>query len=98
MSFATIKTIAKAVAWGIKRNKHGIYNVCEKNTLGLTRGLFYEKIHELYGSRMTGGIVWDSKTEFDRDKLFCMDPDPFLPSSQRCNSQVSIAKIINEGF
>jgi len=98
MSFSTVNTVAKAVSWALQRRKQGIYNVCEKNIMGMTRGLFYDKIHEMYGSRERGGVIWDPSLPFDKDRLYCMDPDPFKACSQRCNSQLMASKIAGEGF
>lgn len=123
LSFSTVKTIGKAMLWAMVRNKKGVYNVAEMGTLGLTREMFYEKIHLIYGKNKIKeyinedikkygeylnqqmfdpiaehGIIWDRDLPFDEDKLFCMDPDPYLPSSQRSNSQLSCQKLINEGF
>lgn len=124
-SFTTVKTIARAMVWAIQRQKCGIFNLAESGTLGLTRGLFYNKVHQLYGTSdahsklkndllefgyfssdslenvvnpRDSNVVWDSDIQFNLDTLYCMDPDPFLPSSQRSNSQLICSKIINSGF
>ena len=96
--FCTSKTIAKFLLWGMDRNKKGIYNLAEEGCLGLTRRLFYEKVHSLYGSSYAEGVQWDSYLGLDKDRLFSTDPDPFLPSSQRSNSQLDCNKAFREGF
>lgn len=126
-SFTTVKTIARAMVWAIQRHKCEIFNLAESGTLGLTRGLFYNKVHRMYGTsdarsklrndllefgyfksetfdsvfhypKEFNPVVWDPNLKFDLDTLFCMDPDPYLPSSQRSNSQLICSKIINSGF
>lgn len=96
--FCTSKTIAKFLLWGMDRNKRGIYNLAESGCLGLTRRIFYERVHSLYGSSYVQGVQWDSSSALDMDRLFSMDPDPFLPSSQRSNSRLDCSKALREGF
>lgn len=121
-TFTTVKTIARAMVWAIQRHKSEIFNLAESGTLGLTRGVFYDKVHHLYGtsdaqsklkndflefgyfkydsldSMLNTNVVWDPTLKFNLDTLYCMDPDPYLPSSQRSNSQLVCSKIINSGF
>lgn len=97
ISFSTTNNIAKAMTWAIRRKKEGVFNVVEKGTQGLTRGLFYEKIHKKF-SPGGDGVIWDNNALFDEAKLFCMDPEPFLPTAQRSNSELSWNKIFLSGF
>jgi len=98
ISFCTSKRIAQAVYWALNRKVSGIFNLREKNMKGLTRGAFYEKVQEKYNSNSDGKVIWDPTMAFDEDKLFCVESRPFLPTSQRSNSQMICSKILEQGF
>lgn len=98
ISFCTTKKIGKAVTWALKRKISGVFNLREKDIKGLTRAVFYENIQKRYNVNDEGRIIWDPHMDFDEDKLFCMDVEPFLPVSQRSNSQMSCAKLLEKGF
>jgi len=97
-SFCTATIAAKFLLWGIDRNKRGIYNLAASGCLGLTRRIFYERVHSLYGSAYVGGVNWVENMGLDFDSLYSMDPDPFLPCSQRSNSQLNCSKAMRDGF
>ena len=97
-SFCTSKTIGKCLAWGIQREQSGVFNLAERGCIGLTRRIFYEQVHYLYGSVYANGPMWDQDAFLDLDTLFCTDPDPFLPTSQRSNSHLVCTKIMESGF
>lgn len=100
MSFTTTTCISKAIVWCLNKNNfiHGIFNLADFNNKKLTRNLFYSKIYQLYNHNMNDKIIWNENLPFNFDTLYSMDPDPYLPTSQRSNSILSCNKIYKLGF
>ena len=84
MSFATTNMIGYVVSKAAKHSFTGVFNVA--NMPPMKRKTFLRSIHAIYGLEDT---VWTDSKPFDEDVMFSIDPEPFLPSSQRSNSRLN---------
>ena len=100
MTFTTTTCIGKAVVWALCRsNVKGIYNLADINSKKITRESFYSNIHTLHAAQgKKGRVLWDPSLPLHPDTLYSMDPDPFLPTSQRSDSCLCCDKIRRAGF
>lgn len=87
MTLATTNMISHAVCKAFQREATGIYNVA--NFSPMRRKDFLMSLHCIYGM---DNAKWTDK-ELDMDIMFSIDPDPYLPSSQRSNSRLRCEKI-----
>ena len=87
MSYATTNLIAEATAHVVKHELTGIFNVA--NNLPIKRKLLLKTLHALYGLE---DAVWVDEA-LNSDVMYCLDPKPYLPSSQRSNSKLFNTKL-----
>lgn len=84
MSFATTNLIGTVASKALKHSLHGVFNVA--NLPPMKRKTFLRSIHALHG---LDDAVWTDEKPMDQDIMFSIDPNPFLPSSQRSNSKLN---------
>jgi hypothetical protein len=84
MSFATTNLIGAVASKALKHSLHGVFNVA--NLPPMKRKTFLRSIHALHG---LDDAVWTDAKPMDQDIMFSIDPNPFLPSSQRSNSKLN---------
>jgi hypothetical protein len=83
ISFATDELIAYVASTFAKESITGVYNVA--NFPPMKRKLLLRSLHAHYGLEDT---VWTADQPIDPDILFCVEPTPYLPNSQRGNSRL----------
>lgn len=87
VAYATTNLIAEATAHVVRHELTGIFNVA--NNLPVKRKLLLKTLHALYGLE---DAVWINET-LNSDVMYCIDPKPYLPSSQRSNSKLFNTKL-----
>jgi len=83
ISFATDELIAYVTSTFAKQSVTGIYNVA--NFPPMKRKLLLRSLHAHYGLEDT---EWSEDQPIDSDIVFCVEPTPYLPNSQRSNSKL----------
>lgn len=87
MTLATTNLISSAVVKAFNKEATGIYNVA--NFPPMRRKDFLKSLHCIYGMENS---KWTNQ-ELDQDVMFSIDPDPYLPCSQRSNSRLRVNKL-----
>lgn len=88
ISFATDELIAFVTSTFAKNSVTGVYNVA--NFPSMKRKLLLKSLHAHYGLEDT---VWTDEQPIDPDILFCVEPTPYLPNSQRSNSRLACNRL-----